>query len=40
MDVSLVITPEVERDLDEAYAWYEKRRVGLARTFLRVSMAA
>ena len=34
MPVKLVIAPEVEQDLDEAYAWYENRRVGLGEEFL------
>lgn len=34
MAADLVIAPEVEQDLDEAYAWYEERRVGLGEEFL------
>jgi len=29
MAAELIIAPEVEQDLAEAYAWYEARRVGL-----------
>lgn len=28
------MAPEAEQDLDEAYAWYEKQRVGLGEEFL------
>jgi len=34
MAAELVIAPEAEQDIDEAYAWYEKRRVGLGEDFL------
>lgn len=34
MGVELVIAPEAEQDLDEAYAGYEKQRVGLGEEFL------
>jgi plasmid stabilization system protein ParE len=34
MDVELIFAPEVEQDLGEAYAWYEKRRQGLGEEFL------
>jgi len=34
MAAKLVIAPEVERDLAEAYAWYENRRIGLGEEFL------
>src|SRR5687767_10350658 len=34
MGVELVIAPEAEQDLDEAYTWYEKQRVGLGEEFL------
>jgi plasmid stabilization system protein ParE len=34
MAAELVIAPEAEQDLDEAYAWYEKQRVGLGEDFL------
>ena len=29
MPADLIIAPEAENDMDEAYAWYEKLRVGL-----------
>jgi hypothetical protein len=29
MAVDLILAPEVEQDLAEAYAWYEARRTGL-----------
>ena len=31
---SLIITPEAQQDLDQAYAWYEARRFGLGEEFL------
>ena len=34
MGADLVIAPEAEADLEEAYAWYEFRRVGLGEEFL------
>ncbi len=34
MAAELVMAPEAEQDLDEAYAWYEKQRVGLGEDFL------
>lgn len=34
MDAKLIIVPEVEQDLVEAFAWYESRRDGLGREFL------
>ncbi len=34
MAVELIIAPEVEPDLAEAYAWYEARRTGLGEEFL------
>jgi plasmid stabilization system protein ParE len=34
MAANLVMAPEAEQDLDEAYAWYEKQRVGLGEEFL------
>lgn len=34
MAAELVLAPEAEQDLDEAYAWYEKQRVGLGEDFL------
>jgi len=34
MAAELVIAPEAEQDIDEAYGWYEERRVGLGEEFL------
>ena len=34
MPVELVIAPEAELDIAEAYAWYEGRRMGLGEDFL------
>jgi plasmid stabilization system protein ParE len=34
MAVELVIAPEAAQDIDEAYGWYEGRRVGLGEEFL------
>ncbi|MGP0075301.1 MAG: type II toxin-antitoxin system RelE/ParE family toxin [Bryobacteraceae bacterium] len=34
MAAELILAPEVEFDLAEAYAWYEARRVGLGEEFL------
>jgi plasmid stabilization system protein ParE len=34
MAARLVIAPEAELDLADAYAWYEKRRAGLGEEFL------
>jgi hypothetical protein len=34
MTVELIIAPEVEQDLTEAYAWYEAQRIGLGEDFL------
>jgi toxin ParE1/3/4 len=34
MAAELVIAPETEHDITEAYAWYEGRRVGLGEEFL------
>lgn len=34
MAVELIFAPEVEQDIGEAYAWYEKRRAGLGNEFL------
>ncbi|SHE89457.1 Plasmid stabilization system protein ParE [Desulfacinum infernum DSM 9756] len=34
MNIRLVIRPEAERDIQEAYLWYEKRREGLGEDFL------
>ncbi len=34
MAAKLVLAEEAEKDLAEAYAWYEGRRVGLGEEFL------
>jgi plasmid stabilization system protein ParE len=34
MPVELILAPEVEQDLDDAYAWYEAQRRGLGEEFL------
>jgi len=34
MAVELIITPETEQDVDEAYSWYEDSRQGLGEEFL------
>ena len=34
MAAELILAPEAERDIAEAYAWYEKQRVGLGEEFL------
>ena len=34
MAAELIIAPEAEKDVDEAYAWYEERRVGLGEELL------
>jgi plasmid stabilization system protein ParE len=34
MAAELVIAPEAAQDIDEAYGWYEGRRVGLGEEFL------
>jgi plasmid stabilization system protein ParE len=34
MKSKLIFAPEVARDIDEAYAWYEDRRPGLGEEFL------
>jgi plasmid stabilization system protein ParE len=34
MAAELIIAPEAEQDIDEAYAWYERQRVGLGERFL------
>jgi len=34
MDAELVIAPEAQQDVDEAYSWYEDRRPGLGEEFL------
>ena len=34
MAADLILAPEAEADLDEAYAWYEGQRIGLGEDFL------
>lgn len=34
MAVELIIAPEAQQDVDEAYCWYEDRRLGLGEEFL------
>jgi hypothetical protein len=34
MAAELVLAPEAEQDIADAYAWYESRRVGLGEEFL------
>jgi plasmid stabilization system protein ParE len=34
MNVKLVVVPEVEADISEAYTWYEDRHPGLGEEFL------
>jgi plasmid stabilization system protein ParE len=34
MAVELIVAPEAEQDIAEAYAWYEARRAGLGEEFL------
>jgi len=34
MGADLIVAPEAERDIGEAYAWYEDRRPGLGEEFL------
>jgi plasmid stabilization system protein ParE len=34
MAVKLIIAPEAAEDLEDAYAWYERQRVGLGEDFL------
>ncbi|MBI2917712.1 MAG: type II toxin-antitoxin system RelE/ParE family toxin [Chloroflexi bacterium] len=34
MAADIIIAPEAEQDVTEAYAWYEGRRVGLGEEFL------
>jgi plasmid stabilization system protein ParE len=34
MSVKLVVAPEAELDITEAYIWYERRRIGLGEEFL------
>jgi plasmid stabilization system protein ParE len=34
MAAKLILAPEAEQDISEAYAWYEERRTGLGEDFL------
>ena len=34
MAAELIIAPEAEQDIDEAYGWYECQRAGLGEEFL------
>ena len=34
MNAEVIFAPEAERDIAEAYSWYEGRRVGLGEEFL------
>ena len=34
MAVELIIAPEAEEDMEEAYGWYENHRIGLGEDFL------
>ncbi len=34
MAAKLILAPEAERDISEAYGWYEERRPGLGEEFL------
>jgi hypothetical protein len=34
MGAELILAPEAEQDIAEAYAWYEFRRTGLGEEFL------
>ena len=34
MSAELIIAPEAEQDLAEAYGWYEARRIGLGEEFV------
>jgi plasmid stabilization system protein ParE len=34
MAAELIFSPEVQQDIDEAYGWYEDRRLGLGEDFL------
>jgi plasmid stabilization system protein ParE len=34
MPAKLVVAPEAELDIAEAYVWYERRRIGLGEEFL------
>ena len=35
MAIELVLAPEAEQDIQEAYRWYELQRAGLGEEFLR-----
>ena len=34
MTVELIIAPEAQQDIEEAYDWFEERRIGLGEDFL------
>jgi hypothetical protein len=34
MAAELIVAPEAQQDLDEAYDWYEERQAGLPEVFL------
>lgn len=34
MDAELILVPEAEQDISDAYAWYEQQRIGLGEEFL------
>ncbi len=34
MAVELILAPEAEQDIADAYAWYEERRIGLGEDFM------
>lgn len=40
MVAELIIAPEAQQDIDEAYSWYEDRRYGLGEEFLSCLDAA
>lgn len=40
MSLAVYLLPEAERELEEAYRWYERRRVGLGSQFLLAFDAA
>lgn len=40
MKYSLIVRPEAEQDIQEAFNWYEQRVLGLGREFLRCVDAA
>ncbi len=39
MSYRLVVQPEAEADLDEAYLWYERQRRGLGRELIECAEA-